>query len=218
MIGTLIVLLVALTCVRLGFWQLARLEQRKTRNEALVLRSAEFTGRFDDENTIVLANRTLRGVPGVHVFTPLRIKNRAVAVLVNRGWFPAADGTTVNFDSLRTSAADTVIRGLELPFPAARVSRPDTAAGFRRTWFQFDEAKIRGQLPYDLLPYQIQLLPTPGDRSFPIRLKPPEQDNGPHLGYAIQWFSFAVIGIAGWLALVLRRNQKRKREDDASRS
>jgi cytochrome oxidase assembly protein ShyY1 len=31
----------------------------------------------------------------------------------------------------------------------------------------------------------------------PARLAPPALDDGPHLSYAIQWFSFAVIAIVG---------------------
>lgn len=231
-------LVVAATCVRLGFWQLSRLEQRKARNEALVQRIGQQTlaadqlsgdtgqvfssvllrGRFDDSHTFILANRTLRGLPGVYVFTPFRVRDRPLNVLVNRGWFPAADGTTVDFDSIRTTTADTVVYGVILPFHEARRSGLDTARAFRRTWFQFDHARMRAQLSYRVLPYYIQLHPRPGERSFPIRLQPPEPDNGPHLGYAIQWFSFALIGLGGWLALVLRRDQKRKREDQASRS
>jgi cytochrome oxidase assembly protein ShyY1 len=32
-------------------------------------------------------------------------------------------------------------------------------------------------------------------------------DEGPHFGYAIQWFSFAIIAIVGWTALLLRRKE-----------
>jgi surfeit locus 1 family protein len=227
-----LVLVVAATCVRLGFWQLSRLEQRQVRNEAIARRSqqapletdqlvgdtallfyrlARVTGSFDNAHTFVLANRTLRGVPGVHVFTPFRLHGRSAYLLVNRGWFPAADGTTVRFDSLQTFTDS--VTGMLLPFPAARRPERDTGSAFRRTWFNFDTPSITGQLPYDVLPYQLQLTPVPGDKRFPIRLQPPAPDRGPHLGYAIQWFSFAIIGISGWLALVLRRGQKRKRED-----
>lgn len=39
---------------------------------------------------------------------------------------------------------------------------------------------------------------------YPVALPPPELDNGPHLGYAIQWFIFATIGLVGWGTLLLR--------------
>src|SRR5690606_37496818 len=39
---------------------------------------------------------------------------------------------------------------------------------------------------------------------YPARLGPPVLDEGPHLGYALQWFAFALVGIIGWFALVIR--------------
>jgi surfeit locus 1 family protein len=42
----------------------------------------------------------------------------------------------------------------------------------------------------------------------PIRIALPPQDNGPHLSYAVQWFSFAAIGVIG-LAIVLLRQRRR---------
>ena len=40
----------------------------------------------------------------------------------------------------------------------------------------------------------------------PIRLPPPRLDDGPHLSYAIQWFAFAAIALAG-AVVVARRTQ-----------
>ena len=39
--------------------------------------------------------------------------------------------------------------------------------------------------------------------SIPARLALPVLDNGPHLNYAIQWFAFAIIAVAG--AIVVAR-------------
>jgi surfeit locus 1 family protein len=38
----------------------------------------------------------------------------------------------------------------------------------------------------------------------PRRLPPPELTNGPHLSYAIQWFSFAAIVLIGSFTLFRR--------------
>jgi surfeit locus 1 family protein len=43
-----------------------------------------------------------------------------------------------------------------------------------------------------------------------VHIPPPEQDNGPHLGYAIQWFSFALIFLVGWVTLMLRKGEIRR--------
>jgi hypothetical protein len=51
----------------------------------------------------------------------------------------------------------------------------------------------------------LQEVDSAGGPRYPTALGAPPLDAGPHLGYALQWFSFALIGFVGWFALVLRR-------------
>jgi surfeit locus 1 family protein len=232
--GTLLIVALAAVCVRLGFWQLDRLHERRERNAALVARldaapivldhlvadtaglawrHGAAAGTYDDDRTIVLPGRSFRGTPGVHVLTPLVVGD-SIALLVNRGWLPAADGATVDLEGIRTAGA-TRVSGVVLAFPgraASLVARPraePAAAGapepFRRVWFSIDEAALRRQFPYRLIDLELQLLPAEDAPRFPVRLPPPQLDDGPHVSYAIQWFSFALIAIGGWIALVLNR-------------
>jgi surfeit locus 1 family protein len=236
-IGTVLVLVVAAVCVRLGFWQLDRLEQRRERNEGLeerlalapvplaglpldtvglTHRRARAQGTFDDERTIVLPGRSYRGSPGVHVLTPLRLHGARGAVFVNRGWVPAADAATIAYDSIRTFSADTAVEGILLPFPGRGASRGAAGSGvdadsaFRRVWFALDEELLRRQFPYPLAHVQLQMLPRErAAGTLPVPLPLPALDEGPHRGYAIQWFSFATIAIVGWIALLNRDRRQR---------
>lgn len=218
--------------VRLGFWQLARLDERRDLNAGiaarldappigdasalsdttgLFYRTISARGELDNERSIVLPGRSHRGVPGVYLLTPLLLDGRADAVLVNRGWVPSPDGSTIDIAAF--DVPDTVaVQGLVLPFPdrsqslAPREARPPAAGTFRRVWFSIDANALRAQFPYPLLPVTVQALPETGTaQRYPARLEPPPLDSGPHLGYALQWFSFALIGIIGWVALVLKR-------------
>jgi cytochrome oxidase assembly protein ShyY1 len=45
--------------------------------------------------------------------------------------------------------------------------------------------------------------------SHPARRDLPVLDDGPHRGYAMQWFSFALIAIAGAGIVVYRERQQR---------
>lgn len=229
-VGTIVVAIVVAGCIRLGFWQLSRLEQRRELNAGiaarleqqpigdvarlpdttgLVYRITTARGRFDNERYIVLPGRSHQGVPGVYLIMPLRLANRMDAVLVHRGWVPSPDAATIDAAAFadRDSA---MVRGLVLPFPgsaqslAPRDAVPrDTA--FRHVWFTVDERALRAQFPYPLLSVMIQQLPAAADTArYPVRIGPPPLDEGPHLGYAVQWFAFALIGIIGWFALVLR--------------
>lgn len=224
-IGTVLLLVVVAGCVRLGVWQLDRLDQRRALNRQIVqrqqqaplhslallsdtaaslYRTAAFAGRYDADRSIVLPGRSLRGVPGVHLLTPFLVAPDT-AVLVNRGWVPAPDAATIPFDSF--PAVESSARGVVLPFPGAAESlapRPAAADTFRRVWYAVDGAALRAQFPYALAPAVVQLLPQAGDARYPRRLPPPALDEGPHLSYAIQWFAFALIGIIGWIALFRR--------------
>ncbi len=228
--GTVLALVVALVCARLGIWQLDRLEQRKQSNAAmaerlggatialpdmpqdtagLLFRTVEIEGRYDLARSIVLRGRAHEGMPGVHVLTPLRLPD-GTAVLVNRGWVPSADAATVDLDALPPPASGRVT-GLALPFHTDGAAVADESA-FRVTWTLLDLAALRRQFPYALASFYVQALPTDdGAAPMPRPIPAPELDNGPHLGYAVQWFSFAAIALVGWVTLVLRRSAPRPR-------
>lgn len=222
--GSLLVLIVAFGCMRLGIWQLHRLEQRRTRNAGtiarmheppialtslmmdsagLLFRRTRLTGEYDDARTIIVAGRSFHGLPGVYILTPLRIG--VAGVLVNRGWMPSADAANISLTGLR-EASPRDVEGLivELtrdPRPADR----DTMPGFRQVWFHVSHDALQREFPYPLASYAVQILPTKSDPNFPKRVDPPALDEGPHLGYAIQWFSFAVIAVVGWIIVMVRR-------------
>ncbi|HSJ23526.1 MAG TPA: SURF1 family protein [Longimicrobiales bacterium] len=242
LIGTLLLLLVVALCVRLGFWQLSRHEDRQERNRQVAARLTEppltgavaltdtmgtfyravtLHGTWDNARSIVLPGRSLRGVPGVHLLTPLLLTERGGAVLVNRGWVPSPDAATIETADFDDPGAITVT-GLVLPFPGAHESLAQRTGGqtgtgteFRRVWYTVDAAALRAQYPYPMLPVLVQMLPqqgtspTMGRGEYPAALEPPPLDDGPHLGYALQWFGFALIGLIGWVALVVRSQGSR---------
>jgi surfeit locus 1 family protein len=240
-LATLALAVVIAGCVRLGFWQLDRLQQRRAINAAIaermdgppideaaalrdtasaIYRRPSARGTWDNERSIVLPGRSHRGAPGVHLLTPLRLAGGS-AVLVNRGWVPSADAATVEIGAF--AEHDTVaIAALVVPFPAGseslaqRASAAATETAFRQVWYNIDERALRAQYPYPLLPVMLQALPAGRAAGYPTRLAPPALDEGPHFGYALQWFSFAVIGVIGWLALVLRGRSGRSAPPPAS--
>ena len=62
---------------------------------------------------------------------------------------------------------------------------------------------------FPLYPAYVQLTAQSPRQSgdYPIALPLPQLDNGPHLSYAIKWFSFTAIGLIGW-PLLLRRSRR----------
>lgn len=231
-LGTLAVLIVAGVCIRLGFWQLDRRAERQIRNRAVAERMADtrarlasarwdtagltyrrvrFAGDVDDDRAVVLAGRSRHGAPGVHLLSPFRLQDGAI--LVNRGWLPAPDGATAELGPARLEGRYR-IEGVLVPFPD--VDLDTEVDGFRTRWFRVDGDAIRGQYPYSVAPLYLQATsaPTLGGppggaedvAGMPVPLDPPTVDPGPHLSYAVQWFSFAGVFLIGWVVLLLRRS------------
>jgi surfeit locus 1 family protein len=213
-VGLVVALVVAAACVRLGVWQLDRLHQRRERNAALLAararpllevngslpsdsardRRLHAQGVYDYAQERLWRARSYQGVPGVDLVTPLRLADGA-AVLVDRGWAPSPDAYHLDQPAYREGDS-AVVLGLGMLAPRARGD--------------VDPVALRDSVPYPLVPFVIQQLPPSGAlyRPLPpglIRWPIPEVSNGPHLSYAIQWFSFAVIIVVGSLALARKR-------------
>jgi surfeit locus 1 family protein len=222
-------LLAAAGFVRLGFWQLHRLGERRANNRAVlaartaptvalsgsVLGSADSLlerrvtarGRYDLEHDIVLRGGALQGVPGVQVATPLRLAGSDTAVLVERGFVPTPDAVTIDPRTL-AEPGDVQVTGL------ARLLQPGGGKPLQRdgktTWARLDLAALRDSLPYPLLSISIRQTPDPSLPSFPRRLDPPAIDEGPHLSYAVQWFLFAGLAVAFAFFVIGRRPTLRR--------
>lgn len=190
-------------------------------------RQTPLIGRWQYEREVVVRNRTLYGRPGSHVLTPLRIAgDREVFVL--RGWLPAPDGMTPDLSRAHAASglgaedgrvgllqgSRTGSGGPELP--------SGELAGRIPTFAAADVPAMSGG-EEGTLPYFAQLLPREGSEpraGEPIPVPLPDPGNGPHLSYAIQWFSFALIALVGTGALFRRERQRRalaSREPSAGR-
>jgi surfeit locus 1 family protein len=226
-IWTFLILAVVMAagCIRLGIWQLSRLSERRARNRIVEARLAEpivaltalpsdstsrmrrasVTGTPDFEHEVILAARSYQGSPGVYVFTPLHVAGRDSAVLVNRGWIYAPDGVSVDLRTWREAA--TSFAGYATLLPTARRARNGVLRGDSRIARELDYATVSSLLPYPVS--RLYLVATSPDTTKPVpqrlvRLPPPALDEGPHLSYAIQWFSFAAIALIGGTAVALR--------------
>lgn len=206
--------------VRLGFWQLSRLEERRARNAGIGTRLAlppvPFTqlssgeshrhvrveGVPDFANEFVHTGRSRNGSPGVHIYTPLRIPGRDTAVLVHRGWMYAPDAATV--DLARARESRTSFNGVTLLIPEAPAAAPVASSG--RALRTLTPATARQMVPYPIAPVFVLALDST-ETDIPARLAAPELSNGPHLGYAIQWFAFALIAVGGAGIVAYRSRQ-----------
>lgn len=240
LLGGLLALVVAAVCVRLGFWQLDRLEERRAMNaayaEALALPPLELAGTGADsvaarpaehvyrratvtgepliDRQVIWRGRSRNGRPGVNILTPYTAAP-GLLVIVNRGWVASPDAARVGADALEAPAA-AGFTGVLIPFPD-RSGRPDATTidvvGERVAAVQVpDSATLAGHAGHAVLGLYLQRLPTRGDTGPVAPLAVPDlRDEGPHLGYALQWFGFAAIALIGYLSVVLLRLRRAPR-------
>jgi surfeit locus 1 family protein len=215
----------ALVFIRLGFWQLSRLAERKMFNRELAARAmtapvplaalprdtgamhyrrVSVKGVYDYAHEILVTNRTRNGSPGVQIVTPLRRAGTDTAVLVTRGWVYAPDGMTI--DRKRWQEGDSLVG--EAFVENFTTGRGNAALHDRnRSYRWMDETTLAQAFPYPIAPYRLILISGGGAplSNIPPRLEVPPLDEGPHQNYAIQWFSFAAISILGMILFVRRK-------------
>jgi surfeit locus 1 family protein len=67
--------------------------------------------------------------------------------------------------------------------------------------------EVTSRVPYPLAPYYLVATGDSADGAHPARRELPALDEGPHRSYALQWFSFAAIALAG-AGLVIARERR----------
>ena len=225
----LVLLLAAAIFARLGVWQLGRLRQRRAANQEVIKARAEppiplngpggrdsatlaqrwvtATGRYDRRHEMVLRGQSYQGTPGVHVVTPLQLRGSDTAALVIRGFVPAPDAVRADLDSLDEPGEQSVT-GLAQPIGSGG-GRPLPVSG-RSTWARLDLTALTPTLPYPILPFAILQTPDSTLPHYPLRLAPPDVDDGPHLSYAVQWFLFSAMAVAFAVVVVAKSGGARR--------
>ncbi len=219
--------------LRLGFWQVDRLHERRAWNAMIIharlsnpmpllqlssdtavahYRAATVDGRFDYDHEIILSSRTRRGSPGVELLTPVQVSGTDTAVLVNRGWVYSPDGTTVDQSKWREGDVAHLAGYVELFNTDTSITRASNPRVIRR----IGSADVATKVPYPLAPFYLVAVGDTADLSHPARRDLPVLDDGPHRGYAMQWFSFALISLVGAGVVVRRERAKRDGPGDAS--
>jgi len=233
LIATILVILAALVCIRLGFWQLDRLAQRRASNAHYVLmkslnpfklpasedlksmeyRSVTASGTYDFSEQVAIRNQYNGNQYGYRLLTPLVLSD-GKAVMVDRGWV-SADGNdqpaawaAYNKDGLVDLKG--IIRLSREKADLGGKTDPQLGPGQTRLdiWNFPNLVRIQKQTKYQLLPVYIQLDPAQLDSPPPIPSQPEvDLTEGPHLGYAIQWFSFATILLIGYPFYVRKQSE-----------
>jgi len=223
MITTLLVVITVVIMIRLGFWQLDRLDERRAFNQRVIAqieatpislpedlrgdvqslyrmeyREAFVRGRYEPVQEILLRNQVREGQPGYHLLTPLRLADSEYVILVDRGFIDMTDGA-VERRARFSVEGEVTIKGIFLRPRVPRyfgVPDPTLTPGDIRldAWNAIRLDRIQAQVNGILLPVYLLAAPNPRLAGPPYaELEQPDLSEGPHMGYALQWFSFAGI-------------------------
>ena len=240
-VGHVLVVVLVVTFVSLGLWQLRRLDERQARNaeiaarseippvpagelappearpadvEDLEYRQVVASGEYDAEGEVLIRPRSLDGVSGWHVVTPL-VLDDGRAVLVTRGFAPLSEDPATARAAAAPPAGEVTVTGLAFPSQVRQGIGPtDPAEGTLLELARVDIARVDQQYAREVLPFYVQLLgqePALDPRGLPQQLPLPATDEGPHLAYAGQWFLFAAVGAIGWPVLLRRTAEEERR-------
>ena len=223
-----VLLPLALLMTVLGWWQVERMKEKQslidafeggetTTLERAIANGLRFarvseTGRFDTRRHILLDNKVLNGVAGVHVLTPFQTFS-GLTVLVNRGWKPLQPDRRTLPD-VWTPSVPVAIRGTLAPLPEYG-PQPGAADELSSDdWPQLvtylDISAAAEALQSDLASWIVWLDPEDpagfkGRDWSPATVKPER-----HQAYAVQWFALAGTALLIWGVLLWRHASRRR--------
>jgi len=224
---TLLVIAAVAVMIRLGFWQLERLAWRQDLNRRITAqlnappldlngeipvsqltdmeyRMVQVSGVYDFEHEFLWRNQVWDNQAGYHLFTPLQIDGSDWVVYVDRGWIPLDQADAESRLQYRQSGVVSLTGMLRRPIPKPAIGGvADPPAGTVQprpeAWNWVDLNRWQNETGLNLLPVWVQQAPQGAALRLPYPSLPDiEITEGPHFGYALQWFTFAAILAMGY--------------------
>lgn len=230
--GTLLMLVCIPLFIKLGFWQYHKAEQKQMLQEmydkALLAEPVDLPLKFEDlqdwryrqvkvlgtyrpQYQILLDNQVAQERAGYHVITPLQIVSSEKYVLVNRGWVPANADRSV-LPEFETPAGELEIVGhLWLPsdkfYSLEQQGATEVGAPWQTVWQNMDMVRYQQSAPIEVMPLVIRLDAGSPAGGYLREWPRPAERIMTHIGYALQWFGFAVTALLIWIFTSFRRHK-----------
>ncbi|MFV0452150.1 MAG: SURF1 family protein [Propioniciclava sp.] len=235
---TVFVVALAVTFINLGRWQLDRLDQRREQNtvvaaheNAAVISFAEafdhpiaeedqwqrveVHGTYDAEHQVQVRYRSLGDLKGWELLTPLSTTDGRT-VIINRGFIERPS----NEDFPRSFPAPPSGEITVIGYVRRNDAGPDDALTPTENTVRLINSDALGSwMGTDLANGYVSLIssdPPQTGAEFHV-VTPPPPTEGPHLSYALQWFSFTLIAGVGLFILIRNdiRDSRKLRERSA---
>jgi surfeit locus 1 family protein len=239
-LGTLITLVCIPVFISLGQWQHQKAEAKQSlqsqldgyKHEAPVefplqaddpetwrYRQVKVKGTYDTRYQILLDNQVEDNRVGYQVVTPLQIEGANLYVLVNRGWVPAS----ANHSEIPLVSTPQGIQQIEgqVWIPTTKIyslEKPEDQAGtaWQAVWQNMDMKRYRNSVPMAVSPLVIRLSPASAAGGFSRNWPAPAERIETHIGYAYQWYGFAVTAFIIYLVVSFRKPARNESDKNAN--
>ncbi len=232
---TLATVLMLGLCVKLGMWQYDKADTRRILQTQLNARLSEpavslpakitaleswrykqvkFIGKYDTRYQLLLDNQVQNTVAGYHVLTPMQVEGSHTYVLVNRGWVArtaASVGEAPRQPTIGTPMGSQQIEG-DIALPANKFftmdTPPTTDGEWQPVWQNLDMMRYAKSVPFKVQPFVVRLNSKSNAGGFVRSWSPPGERVNMHLGYAYQWFGFALTLLVIYIVLNIKKVER----------
>ena len=219
-------------CIKAGLWQYNKAEARQVLqtqlnaglnqppvaltdmlvaakiadSENLRYRRIRFTGIYETRFQVLLDNQVENTVAGYHVFTPMQVEGSQTYVLVNRGWIKGSPDRKPPVVTTPQGKQD--IEG-DIGLPAKKfftLEAPLAKAGnWQPVWQNLDMQRYIKYVPFRVAPFVVRLDAKSKSGGFVRNWPVPGNRVSMHLGYAYQWFGFALTFLVIYIILNVKK-------------
>lgn len=176
----------------------------------------KLSGIYDTRYQVLLDNQVENTVAGYQVLTPMQVLDSKLYVLVNRGWIagvPYQVGVNRQLPTINTPQGEQTIEG-DIALPAAKffsLEAPPASDGqWQPVWQHLDMQRYAKSVPFGVQPFVVRLDAKSNAGGFVRHWLPPGENISMHLGYAYQWFGFALTLLIIYIVLNLKKNVAKK--------
>ena len=214
-------------CIKLGIWQYDKAQLKQALQtqldkhlvespvalpdhikdpDAWRYRRVRFAGTYDVRYQVLLDNQVENTVAGYHVLTPMQVEGSNLYVLINRGWIPATLDRKV--PAVITPQGRQEIEGdiVQPPGKFFTLEAPSSGKGvWQKVWQHMDMLRYAKAVPFAIQPYVVRLDPRSDGGGFVRNWPRPDERITMHLGYAYQWFGFALTLLVIYIVLNIKK-------------
>lgn len=242
LLGVVIALICIPLFIKLGLWQYSKaqlkLDVQAAYNHAEVdeaiafpmslagtndierwkFKKVKLTGVYETQYQFLLDNQVEGRQVGFHVITPFKVERTSQYVLVNRGWIKGNDTHSKLPSFITPEGLQTIVGQIWVPSKKIftlenKVQTENATEPWSVVWQNMDIEKFKRRVPFIVSDMAIKLDHRSNAGGFVRNWQVPADRITTHIGYAYQWFGFA---IAALLIFIYMSFTKMRPEDDST--